>query len=207
MKKFTATLLGFLILGVGSLAQTPTKPKKNVPSVSLDTILSCGDDPYVRRVFKTDLGTMHKLSMYAMTIGHVKDKSDETSMALRYAGFQSSGTDPLVPSVAPYGPDGLMVTPPPPCTMLDAYYKKDADDSLPYMVSIYVDPDYWVFNPNEFFLHADQFTFSSGVFSNNSGVFFDFVATKRRVRIQFVPGPDGLTLHRVFIGRDTSVSN
>src|ERR1035437_1618770 len=91
----------------GALAQTPTKVKKAVPSVSLDTILSCADDPYVQNVFKTDLGTMRKLNMGAMILGDVKDKTDDASNALRYAGFQSGFTDdPLVFVVMPWRPNG-----------------------------------------------------------------------------------------------------
>jgi hypothetical protein len=88
---------------------------------------------------------------------------------------------------------------------MDAHYAKDADDSLPYMVSISVSPDYWVFDPNELFLHADQFTFGSGVFSNSSGVFF--TAKKGRVELQFTPGRNGLMLYRVFIVTDKPISN
>ena len=201
MKRATATLLGLLILVFGALAQMPAKAKKGVPTVSLDTILSCSNDIYVQHVFKTELGTMHKLGMGAMIVGHVKDKTDDASVALRYAGFQSGfSNDPLVMSVMPFRPDGTVISPAPFCSILDVNYEKASDDSLPYMVSIYVDSDYWVFNPNELFLHADQFTFRSGVFNDSSKVFL--AATKGRVEIQFVAEPNGLTLYRVFIKAD-----
>ena len=72
--------------------------------------------------------------------------------------------------------------------------------ALPYANAILPYENEWEFNINELFGHADQFKFTSGVFTNSSDVFF--AATKGLVDLQFIPRPNGLTLYRVIIKTD-----
>jgi hypothetical protein len=196
MKTVTATLLGFLILALGASAQTATKAKKAAPTVSLDTILSCADDSYVQSVFKTDLATMNKLNIGLVQLAHYKDDADSKALESlsKRMGFWTGATDkPLELLVMPNPP----VLPVPFCSNLAAHFLDDVASALPSYVEISVSDDYWTFNPNELFLHADQFTFRSGVFTDSTRVFFS--ATKGRVEIQSVAESKGLTLYRVFI--------
>jgi hypothetical protein len=72
-----------------------------------------------------------------------------------------------------------------------ASYEKD-NDSKPHIVEL--SGDDWAFNPYEVFTHADQFEFTSGVFTTSSRV---FLAAKRgRVLIQFLCEPTGLKFYR-----------
>jgi hypothetical protein len=100
MKTAPPRILGCLILALGAKAQTPVRVNAKSETaqkrtVSLDTILSCPQDSIVQSVFKTNLATMRNLHVSAMIINHTYENNDEDSIALRYAGFISSGSDPL----------------------------------------------------------------------------------------------------------------
>jgi len=166
MKKLATIFQAFLILTFSALAQTPTKTKRVPQNVSLDTILSCADDPYIQRVFKTNLDTMRKLGLGSLYLA--KDRGDLESESLRGLGFAAiSSVVPLEFGVIPYP----SVDPAPFCSILEQVrYLHDVGGSFPYDLAIIMYPNYWVFNPNELFAHADQFIFRSGVFSNSSKV-------------------------------------
>jgi hypothetical protein len=203
----TATLLGFLILAPGAIAQTPVWVKAKTETaqkrtVSLDTILSCPEDSIVRSVFKTNLVTMRNLHVSAMIINHTYEKNDEDSIALRYAGFISSGSDPLNFGIMAADSHGDYWTRPDRTFCSGSFVARyqDLGSSLPYEIDLLPDEDQWTLDINQLFVHADQFKFRSGVFTNSSDVFF--VASKGQVEIQFIPKPNGLTLYRVVIRND-----
>jgi len=75
---------------------------------------------------------------------------------------------------------------------LVATYKEHAYNSGPTRLEI--DGDEWQFDPNEILAHANQFEFSSGVFTNSAGVYL--IATKGRVSIQFTCSAAGLKFYR-----------
>jgi hypothetical protein len=187
MKTLLTTLL---ILAIGAPAQDliPKAPQ----NISLNGILACADDSYVQRIFKTDIQTIRKLNMGELAL--VKDKNDADSRRLRDFGFMSGFTgDPLHFSVLPFPP----TDPAPFCSILSIYYLRDEPNAHPYHAQVIVDPNFWTFDPNELFTHADQFTFKSGVFSNSSEVYLS--ATKGRTEIQLIATPKGLLLYRVSI--------
>lgn len=183
-------LTAFFILALGSPAQDPTP--KAPRSISLDDILSCANDPYVQKVFHTDLYSIRKLNLGPVLLA--KDKTDPYSKAITSFGFMSAFTsNPLELGVLPFPP----TNPAPFCSILSIYYLRDEPNSYPYHAQVNVDPDFWTFDTNELFTHADQFTFISGVFKNSSRVYFS--AAKGRTEIQFVATPKGLVLYRVSI--------
>jgi hypothetical protein len=207
MKTAPPIILGLLILVGCAIAQTPTHQKAKTETaqkrtVSLNTILSCPEDSIVRSVFKTNLATMRKLHVSAMIINHTYEKDDEDSIAVRYAGFISSGSDPLNFGIMAADSHGDYWTRPNRTFCSGAFVARyqDIADSLPYAIAILPAENEWAFNINELFSHADHFKFTSGVFTDSSDVFF--TATKGLVDLQFIPKPDGLTLYRVIIKND-----
>ena len=208
---FAAIVLTMFVAFAASTS-AQSRPKTNVlkkEKVSLDTILGCSNDDFIQSVFDTDLAKMLKLaSALSMAIlynqplpEHPTDK-DLASTALRTAGFQSIilGSDPAKFSIMATDFNGHSPDPAkqPFCRRdLYAEYSQSTIDALPNFVEIRADE--WAFNPNELFVHADQFTFTSGIFSDAASVFF--TAKRGRVEIQFLSQPDGLKLYRIFVNR------
>ncbi len=189
-----------ILLILSLLVALPVFAQQHGPKpLSLNTILSCSGDPYVQKVLSTDLGTMRKLGTDAML--RVKGKTDPASVALQNMGFQTiyGYSGPLDFMVLAFHPDGTVVESAPYCTFLTVGYEEDKPDALPYGVDLNVISSMYTFDANELFLHADQFTFMSGILTASSDVYL--AATKGKIIFVFTPTSKGLTLHRVGIRR------
>jgi hypothetical protein len=180
MKK-ALLILVFLKCGLG-------QPHKAMRIVLLDTILSCPSDAIVKNVFETDWRTMVNLTASLL------NGQKETNSDLLSKGFTAFPIAEDEMMIAPTNMKGRALSKEqvPFCNYkLSASYEKGMD-SKPHTLEI--SGDDWSLNPYEVFAHADQFEFSSGVFSNSSRVFL--VARKGRVAIQFICKPTGLVFYR-----------
>lgn len=192
-----AILLATALIVPLAFAQTPAKSHKRV--VSLETVLSCIDDPLITEVFKTDSDTARfKLNALLMIGTRPKTPTPEYLELLAY-GFNTQLLNDSALEIMPTDHLGHYVSEPLPFCRDNptANYEKvgtGKGKSMPNNVEI--DGNRWLLNPNEIFAHADQFQFHSGVFTNSSEVFLS--ATKGRVSLQFVCKTDGLVFYRAF---------
>jgi hypothetical protein len=189
-------LSALVLLGSLALAQAP-EHSKSIPHkrVTLETVLSCATDSVLDEVFKTDAFTARiMLNTLGMVVS--QRKSDPKYMPLLAKGFEAQILDDSRLAIMPSDHLGHLVdvSDKPFChDFPTAEYEKSEDKNAgPYLIEI--NGGDWLLNPDEVFIHADQFQFSSGVFSNSSDVFL--TAKKGRVSIQFVCKPDGLKFYR-----------
>jgi hypothetical protein len=187
-----------VIIGLFTLlAAAGDKPNKPLPAkktVSLDTVLSCVDDSLLNTVFKTDAHTALRMNFIGMSLVE-KNKPDYSELLAK--GFTThilSGSERLEIWPTDYRGkiiDNLQL---PFCRheMIAIFSKLSDGESSPSLIEI--GGKSWTLNSSEIFAHANQFEFSSGVFSNSSEVFF--TATKGRVSIQFICKPAGLSFYR-----------
>jgi hypothetical protein len=166
-------------------------------TVSLQTILSCTDDPLIEEIFKTDSETARlKLNALLMIEAKFKKVDVPEYNLLRLKGFVTNQIDDSHVSILP---TNILTGSPiaeaslPFCHDLPTASYEKPSDSSPNLVSI--SGEDWLFNPNELFFRADQFRFDSGVFANSANVYLS--ATKGRTTIQFIAKPMGLTFYRV----------
>jgi hypothetical protein len=167
--------------------------------VSLETILSCADDPLIEAVFNTDSETARsKLNGVLMMEAKFRKVELPDYDFLRLKGFVTDLIDDSHVSIVPTDIHTGSAIPERALTFcLDfptASYGKSSN-SGPSLVTI--SGMGWRFDPNEVFLHANQFHFDSGVFADSTDVYL--TATKGRTTIQFIAKPAGLTLYRVLI--------
>ncbi len=205
--KTFAKPLGLLALSLLSLVlasgQTKVKPVQK-RTVSLDTVLACLHDSLLEDVFKTGKPTMDSLDSFAMTImnSDPKKKDDLDFLGLKAKMFYTRPAAESEFSILPteilengkiriMGDSKLTF-----ChyDLVAHYQSRDDLHALPTFIKI--DGQDWLLNPNEVFVHADQFKFQSGVFEDSSDVYL--MASKARVDIQFLCKPDGLKFYRVF---------
>jgi hypothetical protein len=161
----------------------------------LETVLSCADDPLIGRIFATDLSTAVSLNRILLAL-HRTDKPsnlDEADALMK--GFVTDSVGDMTHlGILPSDLSGHVLKGPMPFCHSDlvAIYKEHAYNSGP--IHLEIDGDEWQFDPNEVLAHADHFEFSSGVFTNSTGVFL--MATKGRVSIQFTCSAAGLKFYR-----------
>jgi hypothetical protein len=194
-------LRSLAMLGV-LLAIAPMRPEtskiKRSPKrpVTLETVLSCADDPLLGDVFKTDHFTAVQLNAVLMILMKFKKMPDANYVDFRSRGFVTSSTDDSAFRIMPTNPlSGDTIAEAKLTFCHDsptAHYDKANYKSVPSDIDI--NGEGWALSPNEIFVHADQFHFDSGVFENSSDIFF--TATKGRVSIQFVCKSDGLKFYR-----------
>lgn len=183
---------------VPMLAQTPSRSPKKASRqhlVTLETVLSCANDPLIIEVFKTDESTA--INLNAVLMIEMKRKIlDADYVELKNKGFVTRNIDDFISQIMPTNALSGSLVPRSSLTFCydlpTARYDKTGYKSGPRDVSI--DGEDWALNPNEIFAHADQFHFDSGIFTNSSDIFF--TATKGRVSIQFVCKADGLKFYR-----------
>lgn len=170
-------------------SQSRKTTQKTVPiNVSLDEILSCTDDAIIQKVFETNLGTMR-------TIG------DNPSLGFESVSESLIGSGgPLSFLVVRHHLAGVISEPY--CKMFTVQYPEDKAEALPDVVNLPGSPLY-AFNPNDLFVHANQFTFQSAVGEDSSITYF--IANKGRVFIRFVPESTGLTFDRALIIRQLPI--
>jgi hypothetical protein len=178
----------FCTFAAAQVHATPPRDR----SVSLDTVLACPADEVVQEVFNTDLLTADRLNAVAMTL---MARTDDKYLSLKTKGFVTVAGDEYKHfEIMPTDYSGKWITESrlPFCrSRPTASYGRSNDG--PDLVEI--DGKGWSLNPNEIFVHADQFQFESGVFSDSAGVFL--TATKGRASMQFLCTPNGLKLYRV----------
>ena len=172
----------------------------NARRVTLDAVLSCADDPILQSAFRTN--TLDMLRLSSIEMATTKTKIDDRSMALRAKGFytESIGDNTESPSfmIRPVNGIGEFIKDSnlPFCHdhAVAHFDSQTAKSVLDGPFHIEISGDGWFLNPNEIFVHADQFQFRSGVFEDSSDVYF--TAQKGRVNIQFLSKPDGLRFYR-----------
>jgi hypothetical protein len=175
-------------------AATSKRPATSKRIVSLDTVLSCADDELLSTAFNTDAHTAVRMNAVGMLTvekdsqdyAQLRNKrfitrlvSESDSVQIWPTDFQGKMIDDNRLSFCRYSPTAN-------------FLKLSDSESKPY--SIEIDGANWVLNPSEVFAHADQFSFTSGVFSNSSRVFL--IARKGNVAIQFICNKTGLTFYR-----------
>lgn len=201
MVRIWAVLLFLGISACSTFAAQDVKKKPNIKRVNLEAILSCQEEPIFKAAFETDWRTALNLNGIQM-IMDAKTKSDDMDYINRrsknFVTDLQSDSFVIMPTDwrgVPIDSDRL-----PFCMnyTLALYEDVSKYKSLPYAITVAAE-DY-AFDSNEVFMHAEQFTFKSGVFSNSSDAYF--TATKGRVSLQFKCTPKGLKLYRVFYDRE-----
>jgi hypothetical protein len=189
------TLL-FVISASAQPSETTKKSSLHPRAITLDTILSCTNDPLIAEVFKTDEFTA-RFKLFAVSMIEMKYKTPGPSYdALSSKGFVTRPLDDTSLEIIPTDPlSGKIAT----ASNLSfchssptARYSKSGDKSEPLLIEIRGND--WLFDPTEIFVHADQFRFDSGIFADSSDVFF--TAIKGRVSIQFICKTNGLKFYR-----------
>ncbi|MES2222552.1 MAG: hypothetical protein V4587_16495, partial [Acidobacteriota bacterium] len=149
---------------IPTLGQAPSRPLKKASHqhlVTLETILSCVDDPLITEVLRTDESTATKLNAVLMIEMKYKKIPDADYLELRSKGFVTVNIDDSTLRIMPT--NALSGSPVPASSLTfchdlpTARFDKATDKSAPRDVDI--GGDNWVFNPNEIFAHADQFHF------------------------------------------------
>ena len=163
-------------------------------TVTLDTILSCPDDPVIEEAFRTDKSTAHVLNPFH----HVnKPQTEPTgkSALSKVKGFYDVFFLGNTASIFPVDRLSGRAIPRedlPFCNVSASMRFGEDDTSTPLSISI--DGDGWIFDPNEIFAHAEQFKFDSGVFSDGSESYL--IAIRGRTTIQFLASRSGLRFYR-----------
>jgi hypothetical protein len=152
----------------------------------------------MEEAFKTDgLTASFKLNAVSMTMKKMDKSSDLGYLALRGKEFVTNEIDEYTILLMPTDALGSLITRSKLHLCHDypvAHYEKEVgNESGPSYLTI--DGENWFLDPNEVFVHADQFQFKSGVFEDSPEAFL--TASKGRVSIQFICKPEGLKLYRL----------
>lgn len=203
-----ALLAVFLLTLVWAVSQTHAagKAQHHVSRrVSLDAVLSCPSDPLIREVFHTDGNTAIDLNATTMIMARYHQSYRKTipdysilRTKMFFTGASGGGASDI--TILPTNAGGHIIGERKLPFCHDdpvAEYKSLASGEFPLTVEISATG--WSLNANEIFVHADQFKFSSGVFSDSSEVYF--TASKGNTLIQFVPTNSGLRFYRVIYMR------
>lgn len=200
----TALVVMTLLLSVPHIEPLQTRKAETPPhkrNVSLDTVLSCASDELIADVFATDRMTALNSDIGTVILWRKEHPHDLWSK--RFVTFHEGGDDF---EIWPTDYRGVPIPKPqlPFCRYrpLASYLGADSASSPeagmkvlksgPHSVDI--SGDDWTLNEHEVFAHADQFEFTSGVFTDSSRVFL--LATKGRVAIQFICKPTELVFFR-----------
>jgi hypothetical protein len=192
-----------LLFGVPRVNPMQTKRIKSVPNkriVSLDTVLSCTSDKLIISVFETDRATAIKLSRMAILAIRLEGKSITDFDFFGKQFVTELGSDDNEREIWPTDRSGTPIPQPqlsfcryrPTASYIKSDNYQESYKQGPYNIDI--SGDDWSLNPNEVFAHADQFEFTSGVFTDSSRVFL--LARKGRVAIQFLCKPAELVFYR-----------
>src|SRR6266481_2421229 len=175
-----------------------SEPIHKRKAISLDILLFCASDKLLQSVFDTDrITAASELNRSLILIKRIQKEDSGTNFITKGFTTESVGNNDL--EIFPV--EGLG-DPIPETKLSFCQYHPVASHlsteengnvvAKPHVISI--SGDDWVLNPIEVLSHADQFSFTSGVFSDSSRVFL--VARKGNVAIQFICNQTGLTFYR-----------
>jgi hypothetical protein len=193
-----------VVLLMCSCTSSKTAGNPRIKPVSLDTILSCANDPIITKVFATDLATMRKLVEVAYTAYSVKNANDP--VLIRDAGFipMTQPNSDLHFWVLVNGSRGYGQTYSPGGYCQDALrsteYPVDSDKALPE--SVRLEGKFFDLDTTAIFHRANEFTFES---EETTDIHSRYLLAKRgQVTLRLEATRPLLRLHTVLIDRADS---
>lgn len=194
MKRLAEALIfSCMAMGAVGIAQNHLSARgaRGFRVVHLETVLSCADDPLIRRAFE------EREEAALLAVGSPQKYGLGAGFDLYLLGNSTYGISAVDPLSRKDIPDAET----PFCHFYpQLQYPEAGTDGGDYPAVITIPGETWTLNANELFAHADQFQFESGTFKNSDQIYLS--ARKGATTIQFLCGPNGLKFYRAIYMRE-----